>query len=66
MGSVDSARLLWKAGENRDGYFTSGGILAQDNCAMDILNKEYPHDTHVFFYNNVKTHRTHQPDALSA
>lgn len=33
---------------------------------MDILNKDFPDDTHWFFYNNAKTHTTRRPDALSA
>jgi len=64
--SNDSARVMFKAGKNRDGYFTNDEILEQANRAMDILDKDYPDDTHVFFYDNAKTHTVRRPDALSA
>ena len=57
---------MFKAGKNRDGYFTNDEILAQANRAMDILNNDYPDDEHVFFYDNAKTHTVCQPDTLSA
>ena len=47
---------MFKAGKNRDGYFTNDEILAQANRAMDILDNNYLDDTHVFFYDNTKTH----------
>jgi hypothetical protein len=57
---------MFKAGKNRDGYFTNDEILTQANRAMDILDNDYPDDTHVFFYDNAKTHTARRPDALSA
>jgi len=57
---------MFKAGKNRDGYFTNDEILEQANQAMDILDKDYLDDTHVFFYDNAKTHTARRPDALSA
>ena len=57
---------MFKAGKNKDGYFTNDEILAQANRAMDILDNDYPDDTHVFFYDNAKTHTARRPDALSA
>ena len=64
--SNGSARVMFKAGKNQDGYFTNDEILAQANQAMDILDNDYPDDEHVFFYDNTKTHTVCQPDALSA
>jgi len=32
---------------------------------MDIINKDYPDDNHVFFYDNTKTQTAHHPDAIS-
>ena len=63
--SNGSARVMFKAGKNQDGYFTNNKILAQANWAMDILNNNYPDDEHAFFYDNAKTHTACQPDALS-
>ena len=63
--SNGSARVMFKAGKNWDGYFTNNKILAQANWAMDILNNNYPDDEHAFFYDNAKTHTACQPDALS-
>jgi hypothetical protein len=40
----EEARVLFKAGKNREGYFTNEDILDQANKAMDILDKHYPHD----------------------
>jgi len=62
----EEARVLFKAGTNRDGYFTSEEILEQATRAMDILEKYFPHDHHILIYNNARTHLKHAPDALSA
>ena len=62
----EAARVLFKAGANRDGYFTSEEILEQATHAMDILEKYFPSDRHVFVYNNARTHLKRAPDALSA
>ena len=56
--SNSSARVMFKAGKNQDGYFINDKILAQANWAMDILDNNYPDDVHVFFYDNTKTHST--------
>jgi hypothetical protein len=64
--SNDSVRVMFKAGKNQDGYFTNDKILEQADRAMDILDKDYLDDTHVFFYDNAKTHTVHRPDTLSA
>jgi hypothetical protein len=57
---------MFKAGKNQDGHFTNDEILAQADQAIDILNKEYLDDTHVFFYDNTKTHMVCRPNTLSA
>ena len=62
----DNAQVLFRVGKQRDGYFTNKGILQKANHAMDILDKDYPDDEHVFFYDNAKTHTARRPDALSA
>jgi len=64
--SEDSARVLFKAGKTQDGYFMNDEILEQANHVMVIIDKDYPDDDHVFFYDNAKTHTARCPDALSA
>ncbi|KAH7919685.1 hypothetical protein BV22DRAFT_1107991 [Leucogyrophana mollusca] len=59
------ARILFKAGKARDGYFTNDVILRHVELAMDILNKHYPHEKHVFVFDNATTHLKRADDALS-
>ena len=61
-----SARRLFHAGKNRDGYFTNAEIIEQMKAAMEIIKKFYPDEDHVFIYDNATTHLKHAPDALSA
>jgi hypothetical protein len=62
----ESARILFRAGKARDGYFTNENIVAHAEKAMDILEKYYPHEDHVFIFDNATTHLKHASDALSA
>lgn len=63
---TESAQVLFKAGKNRDGYFTYEEIIDQVSKAMKILRKHYPNERHVFIYDNATTHRKRAPDSLSA
>ncbi|KZV63088.1 hypothetical protein PENSPDRAFT_678122 [Peniophora sp. CONT] len=62
----DSARVFFRAGQNREGYFTNEDIVAQAEKAMDILERDYPGERHVFVYDNATTHTKRADDALSA
>lgn len=62
----EKARQLFRAGENREGYFNNDHVLAQAHHAIDILERYYPHSRHVFFFDNATTHRKRADDALSA
>jgi hypothetical protein len=62
----ESARVLFKPGKSRDGYFNCSDILAQASCAMDILKKYYPDEDHILLYDNATTHLKRADDALSA
>jgi len=62
----EEARVLFKAGKNREGYFTSDDILEQANKAMDILQKHYPDEDHVLVFDNATTHLKRADGALSA
>jgi hypothetical protein len=63
---TESARVVIRPGVNRDGYFTNSDILAQATIAMDIFQKCYPHDDHVFVFDNAPTHLKRSDTALSA
>ena len=63
---VEEARVLFKAGKNREGYFTSEDILKQTAKAIDILEKHYPNEDHVLVYDNATTHLKRADGALSA
>jgi hypothetical protein len=62
----EEARVLFKAGKNREGYFTNDDILNQANRAMDILEKYYPDEDHVLVFDNASTHQKRPDGALSA
>ncbi|KAG0692672.1 hypothetical protein DFH29DRAFT_882164 [Suillus ampliporus] len=62
----ESARVLFRAGKGRDGYFTNDEILRHAKKAMVILEKDYPEDDHVFVFDNATTHLKRADDALSA
>ncbi|KAI0039257.1 hypothetical protein FA95DRAFT_1585324 [Auriscalpium vulgare] len=65
-GEKEAARVYFKAGKNREGYFTNDDILRQVAKAMDILDKHYPNDCHIFVFDNATTHQKRADDALSA
>ncbi|KDQ59387.1 hypothetical protein JAAARDRAFT_126499 [Jaapia argillacea MUCL 33604] len=62
----ESARVLFKAGRSREGYFTNEDILSQVSNAMDILDRHRPDEDHVFIFDNATTHLKRPDDALSA
>jgi hypothetical protein len=59
------ARVLFKAGAGREGYFTSDNVCAQVRIAMDICDIEYSGEKHVFIFDNATTHLKQVDDALS-
>jgi hypothetical protein len=60
------ARVFFKAGKNREGYFTNTDILSQTTTAMDILAEFYPNNEHKFVFDNATTHTARSDSALSA
>jgi hypothetical protein len=61
------ARVLFKAGKNRDGYFTAEDLLAQVDWAIDIFEgKTNGHSIGLFLFDNAPSHQKRAPDALSA
>ena len=63
---IEEARVFFKAGKNHEGYFTNEDILNQTTKAMDILNKFYPNEEHMFVFDNATTHTARSDTALSA
>ncbi|EKM48073.1 uncharacterized protein PHACADRAFT_109434 [Phanerochaete carnosa HHB-10118-sp] len=66
LDSAESARVLFKAGKNCEGYFTNENILEQAKKAMNILQCHYPNEDYIFIYNNASTHLKRSPIFFSA
>jgi hypothetical protein len=62
----DKARVFFKAGKNREGYFTNDEILEQATKIMDILDEHYAGEDHVLVFDNATTHTKRADGALSA
>jgi hypothetical protein len=60
------ARVIFKAGINRKGYFTNEDILKQSTTAMDILAEYYAHEDHELVFDNASTHLMRSGTTLSA
>ncbi|VDB84740.1 unnamed protein product [Peniophora sp. CBMAI 1063] len=60
------ARVLFKAGKNRDGWFTNVTFVAQLEDAMTILAEDYPFEKHVFIVDNATIHAKRSETAPSA
>jgi len=61
------ARVLFKAGKNHDGYFSSSNVLSQVETAIDIFEaKTNGFVTALFLFDNAPSHQKRAPDALSA
>jgi hypothetical protein len=57
---------LFKAGKARDGYFTNEEIITQAANAMDILEKYFSDEDHIFVFDNATTHIKRADGALCA
>lgn len=65
--STREARIIFKAGKNRDGYFDADDLLRQVDKAIDIfegLTKCYAQG--LFLFDNAPSHQKRAPDAISA
>ncbi|KAH9948611.1 hypothetical protein B0H21DRAFT_777826 [Amylocystis lapponica] len=63
---TEDARVVFKAGIGRDGYFINENIVAQAHRMMDVAVKLYPRKRHRAAYDNAPTHRKRPDGALSA
>ncbi|GLB43911.1 hypothetical protein LshimejAT787_1500950 [Lyophyllum shimeji] len=62
----ESARVVFRAGVRREGYFTCEDILEQVRRALFILADHFSNEDHVFVYDNATTHLKRADEALSA
>ncbi|KAI0266630.1 hypothetical protein BGY98DRAFT_1069572 [Russula aff. rugulosa BPL654] len=63
----EEARIIFKAGRNRDGYFDADDLLQQVDKAIDIfegLTKGWAQG--LFLFDNAPSHQRRAPDAISA
>ncbi|TFK18059.1 hypothetical protein FA15DRAFT_604020 [Coprinopsis marcescibilis] len=59
--------IFFKAGKNRDGYFTSEDLISQVDIAINIFEaKTRRFKTALFLFDNAPSHQKWAPDALSA
>jgi len=61
----ETAHVLFKAGKSREGYFTNKNVLEQTQTAMNIAEKYYPNDKHIFIFDNATTHMKQPATAIS-
>lgn len=65
--SIREARIIFKAGKNRDGFFDADDLLQQVDKAIDIfegLTKGWAQG--LFLFDNAPSHQKRAPDAISA
>ncbi|KIJ28737.1 hypothetical protein M422DRAFT_189388 [Sphaerobolus stellatus SS14] len=63
----ECARLVFKAGKNRDGYFSHEDFMKQVEKAVDIFEvKTKARAMGLFMFDNAPSHQKRAPDALSA
>lgn len=69
LRSIDGSKstsVLFKAGKNREGYFTNSDIVEHATSTMNILEQDYSDEDHVFVFNNATTHQKQEEESLSA
>lgn len=62
----ESARILFRAGKAREGYFDNNNIQQHLALGMGLAAKYYPDDDHVFVFDNATTHLKRPEGSLSA
>ncbi|KAF7311191.1 hypothetical protein MKEN_01020600 [Mycena kentingensis (nom. inval.)] len=58
--------VLFRAGKNRDGYYTNAEVVAHFTKAAKLARKLYPQDEHIFMYDNAPTHLARPENGRSA
>ncbi|KZV98420.1 hypothetical protein EXIGLDRAFT_606991 [Exidia glandulosa HHB12029] len=60
------ARVLFRAGTRRDGWFDGDNIIDQAELAMDVFEQRHPFCQMLAMYDNATTHLRRPPDGLTA
>jgi len=63
---ISEAQVFFKAGKNRDGYWTSEDVFSQARTAIEIFQRKWPEEQGLFLYDNATIHKKRAPSALSA
>lgn len=66
MCRTEEARVYFKAGKNRDGYFVFDDLLRQVDVAINIFENRFSGARAIFAFDNAPTHQKRAADALSA
>ena len=61
-----NARVMFRAGKNRGGWFSSEDLLLQVDDAISVFEGRAPFSTGLFLFDNAPSHQKHASDALSA
>jgi hypothetical protein len=61
-----NARVMFRAGKNRDGWFASEDLLLQVDKAIDVFEGRAPFAIGLFLFDNAPSHQKRAPGALSA
>lgn len=61
MVQYSDARVVFRAGKQREGYFSTQDVVKQLSRAIAIVKKMYPNEDHVFVFDNATIH-TKQPE----
>lgn len=63
---IKSAKILFCLGKGYNGYFSNDDTSHHVEKTMNILEKHYSNEDHVFIFDNVSTHMKQPNDSLSA
>jgi hypothetical protein len=67
LTSTREARIIFKAGKNRDGYFDADDLLRQVDYAIDIFEgRSKGWAQGLFLFDNAPSHQKRAQDAISA
>ncbi|KIJ31485.1 hypothetical protein M422DRAFT_266863 [Sphaerobolus stellatus SS14] len=65
--STREARILFKAGKNREGYFSNEDLCAQTELAIELFEDNFPGTAVALFaFDNVPSHQKRAADGLSS
>ncbi|QRV83075.1 DDE superfamily endonuclease [Ceratobasidium sp. AG-Ba] len=56
QGSFNDAKVIFRAGKQRDGWFGTTNVVDQLSRAMSIVKEQYPNEDHIFVFDNATIH----------